>query len=43
LECDGKSFDKVMDAIASHSVQIDTPEGKQDVNTVGLVLERASA
>lgn len=41
LECDGKSFDKVMDAIASHSVQIDTPNGKEDVKTVGMVLERA--
>lgn len=37
---DNKSFDAVMDAIASHSVQIDTPNGKEDVKEIGLVFER---
>jgi len=39
-ECDAKSFDKIMDAIASHGVQIDTPNGKEDVKFVGMILER---
>lgn len=42
-ECDGKSFDNVMNAIASHSVEIDTPSGKQVVETVGMVFERQGA
>ena len=42
-ECDAKPFDKVMDALASHGVQIDTPNGKEDVKFVGLVLQRARA
>lgn len=42
-ECDEKSFDKIMDAIASHGVQIDTPSGKEDVKTVGMILERRSS
>ena len=42
-ECDAKPFDKVMDALASHGVQIDTPNGKEDVKVVGLVLQRARA
>lgn len=37
---DQKPFDKVMSAIQSHTVQVDTPNGPVDVKEVGLVLER---
>ena len=40
--CDNKSFDAVMDAIASHAVPIDTPSGKEEVKEVGMILERAA-
>jgi len=40
-ECDGKSFDDVMRAIASHSVEIDTPRGKETTRSVGMVFSRA--
>ena len=37
---DQEPFAKVMSAIQSHSVQVDTPDGPIDVAEVGLVLER---
>lgn len=40
---DKQSFDKVMSAIQSHVVQVDTPDGPIDVGEVGLVLERKGA
>ena len=39
---DQEKFDKVMSAIQSHSVPIDTPDGPAEVKEVGLVLERRS-
>ena len=40
---DQKPFDKVMDAIKSHAVPVDTPDGPMEVEEVGLVLERPTA
>ena len=40
---DQKPFDKVMDAIKSHAVPVDTPDGPAEVEEVGLVLERPKA
>lgn len=40
---DQKPFDKVMDAIKSHAVPVDTPDGPMEVEEVGLVLERPAA
>ena len=41
FQCDQKSFDKVMSAIQSHVVSVDTPDGPMEIGEVGLVLERA--
>ena len=38
--CEQKSFDKVMSAIQSHVVPVDTPDGPMTIGEVGLVLER---
>ena len=40
---DQKPFDKVMDAIKSHAVPVDTLDGPMEVEEVGLVLERPTA
>ena len=37
---EGKNFDNVMNAIKSHSVPVDTPDGEVEVMEVGLILER---
>ena len=41
--CDQKPFDKVMDAIKSHAVPVDTPDGPVEIMEVGLVLERPAS
>ena len=40
---DQEPFDKVMSAIQSHAVPVDTPDGPVEVTEVGLVLERKAA
>jgi hypothetical protein len=40
FNCDQKSFEKVMAAIQSHVVPVDTPAGPMEIGEVGLVLER---
>ena len=40
FNCEQKSFDKVMSAIQSHVVPVDTPDGPMTIGEVGLVLER---
>jgi hypothetical protein len=37
---DQKPFDKVMSAIQSHAVPVDTPDGEVEIGEVGLILER---
>ena len=37
---DQKPFDKVMSAIQSHAVPVDTPGGEVEIGEVGLILER---
>ena len=37
---DKEPFDKVMSAIQSHAVPVDTPDGPIEITEVGLVLER---
>jgi hypothetical protein len=43
FNCEQKSFDKVMSAIQSHVVPVDTPDGPMEIGEVGLVLERPPA
>jgi len=41
--CDKQNFDKVMSAIQSHVVPVDTPDGVATMGEVGLVLERRAS
>ena len=43
FNCEQKSFEKVMSAIQSHVVPVDTPDAPMEIGEVGLVLERPPA